>query len=349
MRFCNSYDWKLGTEMSPLEIEYKKQYMKKNAAGLNVPHAFDETMDVPKTIDAKERYLFLTDRLLEEAFFETTQDVGLYRHPRYLPAFWHSHSFLEIVCVIQGEAVNYIGDNAVSMKEGDVLILAPDTGHALSVFDDESIIINIIIRTSSFEHAFFGVLTENDILSEFFRRMLYHSPNHPYLYFEAGKDYELFNYVGYALEEFQGKREYRNRMINGIMTGFFITLLRKHGADVILPAVHTYGEDENVVFLLKYLQENYQTVTLGELASFFNYSERQIQRIIKDATGLSFRENILKMRMTTAVRLLKSTQMSVAEISDRLGYESPANFRTAFNKYHGVSPTEYRKKQSDVV
>ena len=348
MRFYDSYDWHIGTEMTELERVYKAWHLKGKKEELEAPHHFDASIDVPENLNAAEKSFFKSDFLMEDMFFEEDQDVRLYRHVRFLPAFWHSHSFLEIACVIQGEAVNYVGDVSISMKEGDIFIFAPGVKHALGVYDDESIVVNIIIRTSSFEQAFLGILSENDILAGFFRRMLYHSPNHPYLYFRAGEDPELFNFVGYALQEFQGKREYKKRMINAIITGFFIMLLRKHGADVILPGINTYGEDGNVVFLLKYLQENFQTVTLGELADFFHYSERQIQRIIKEATGLSFRENILKLRMIHAVRLLQSTQLSVVEIAERLNYETPANFRTAFKKYYGMSPSQY-KKNSDVV
>ena len=348
MRFYDSYDWHIGTEMTELERDYKAWYLEGKKGELKVPHHFDASIDVPENINISEKSFFESDFLIEDMFFEENQDVGLYRHVRYLPAFWHSHSFLEIACVIQGEAVNYVGDISISMKEGDILIFAPEVKHALGVYDDESIVVNIIIRTSSFEQAFFGILSENDILAEFFRRMLYHSPNHPYLYFRAGEDHELFNFVGYALQEFQGNREYKKRMINAVVTGFFIMLLRKHGSDVILPEINSYGEDENVVFLLKYLQDNFQAVTLGELAAFFHYSERQIQRIIKEATGLSFRENILKLRMIHAVRLLQSTQLSVGKIAEHLNYESPANFRTAFKKYYGVSPSQYKKNPNVV-
>ena len=50
-------------------------------------------------------------------------------------------------------------------------------------------------------------------------------------------------------------------------------------------------------------------------------------------------------KMQAATRLLVTTEMSVAEISGRLGYENPNKFSTAFKEVLGLSPSEYRKKR----
>ena len=142
------------------------------------------------------------------------------------------------------------------MKKGDICIIAPETEHAVSAFSDDCILINIILRVSTFEKAFFGVLSENDILSDFFMRTLYHSKTHPYLYFRTGDDQELFDYVLYAYQEFLGNHQYKERFLNNIISAFFIILLRNHGSDVIVPEIDTEGNDENVIFILKYMQEN---------------------------------------------------------------------------------------------
>ena len=98
---------------------------------------------------------------MSRPFFREDYDTELYRHLRYLPAILHSHSFLEIVCVIEGTCTNYVQQQELHMKKGDICIIAPETEHAISAFSDDFIIINIILRVSTFEKAFFGVLSEN--------------------------------------------------------------------------------------------------------------------------------------------------------------------------------------------
>lgn len=347
MKFSNSNRITLNTDLKELEQVFKDLFLKYPKRSLDLPHNLEEVRDIleeaaKKTSDFLPQ-MFLNNTLEEELFFQHGYDTEIYRHMRYLPVNWHSHSFLEVVCVIQGNCTNYIAEQKLHMKEGDICIIAPDTSHAISAFTDDCIIFNIILRTSTFEQAFFGTLSDNDILSDFFMRTLYHSQTHPYLYFRAGTDLELFDYIGYAYEEFKGNRQYKSRMLNSVITAFFITLLRNHGSNVIVPEVDSHGKDENIIFILKYIQENYCTVTLKELSSFFNYSERQLQRIIKSSTGMSFSENIQKLKMGQAARLLSNPNLSIAAIAEELGYADPGNFRHIFKKYYGVTPLDYRE------
>ncbi len=150
------------------------------------------------------------------------------------------------------------------------------------------------------------------------------------------------DYVLYAYQEFLGNHLYKERFLNNIVSAFFIILLRNHGSNVIVPEIDTQGKDENVIFILKYMQENYCTVSLKELSDFFNYSERHIQRIIKSSTGASFSENIQKLKMRQAIRLLANPDISLSVIAEELGYQDSGNFRHTFKKFYGVTPAEYR-------
>lgn len=154
----------------------------------------------------------------------------------------------------------------------------------------------------------------------------------------------MFNYIGYAYHEFSRNRQYKNRMLNSIINAFFIILLRNHGNNVIVPELGNTEKSENLVFILRYIQEHFNTISLTELSKFFNYSERQIQRIIKDSTGLSFTENILRLKMKKAEKLLKNPDITISIIAEETGYSDSGTFRQAFKKYYGMTPQQYRNK-----
>lgn len=338
------------SEMNEMELVLKKIWEEHPEMNLNYPHEQEYYTGVFTSVAGITRHPFpekiLNTKLDESSFFRENYDTELYRHLRYLPAILHTHSFLEVVCMVEGSCTNYVRRQELHMKKGDICIIAPETEHAISAFSDDCIIINIILRVSTFEKAFFGVLSDNDVLSDFFMRTLYHSKTNPYLYFRTGDDRELFGYVLYAYEEFLGNRQYKVRFLNNIISAFFIILLRNHGSDVIVPEIDPQGCDENVVFLLKYMQENFTSVTLGSLAEFFNYSERQIQRIIKKSTGMSFSENIQRLKMKRAAQLLRNPDRPVSEIAEELGYSDVGTFRHNFKKYFDSTPVEYRSSLS---
>lgn len=348
MEFVDLFQTYIDTELRPPEEALKKICLQGQYPEIwsPFPVEFEEAAlflqknmrDMPADLLS---HLFEKE-LSEDSFFHSGTDVELYQHLRYLPAYWHKHSFFEIICVLEGTCSNYLAEHEMQLTAGDYCILAPDTRHALGVFSDDCLVFNLLLRVSSFETAFFGVLSDNDILSDFFSRALYHSTTHPYLLFRTGQDFEVRNYIGYAYQEFKRNRQYKNRMLNSVIQAFFITLLRNHGSDVIVPAFESSGHDDNLLLILKYMQEHYCTVTLGELSSFFNYSERQLQRIIKKSTGLSFSENIQKLKMRQASVLLKDSAMPVQAIADHLGYTDVGNFRRIFRKHFGMTPLEYR-------
>jgi AraC-like DNA-binding protein len=49
-------------------------------------------------------------------------------------------------------------------------------------------------------------------------------------------------------------------------------------------------------------------------------------------------------RLQKALALLDSSQMSVQQIADKSGYQSPSAFTRAFSGKFGASPTDYRRQ-----
>ncbi|MCR5101867.1 MAG: helix-turn-helix transcriptional regulator [Butyrivibrio sp.] len=131
-------------------------------------------------------------------------------------------------------------------------------------------------------------------------------------------------------------------MLSALLSVFFVELLRFHEKDLEIPSMSRMALSDNIVFILEYMQKNYTTITLSHLSTFFNYSERQMQRIIESATGTSFSNNIKKLRMNKAAELLTTTNMTVSEIADSLGFYDCSSFRQSFKKYYGCSPRKFK-------
>jgi AraC-like DNA-binding protein len=81
--------------------------------------------------------------------------------------------------------------------------------------------------------------------------------------------------------------------------------------------------------------------SLDDVASVLHLSARTLERRL-DAAGRSFRVLADTRRRDGATVLLADEDLSVAEISHRLGYADPANFGRACRRWFGVSPRAYR-------
>ncbi|TVZ38867.1 transcriptional regulator GlxA family with amidase domain [Alteromonadaceae bacterium 2753L.S.0a.02] len=101
--------------------------------------------------------------------------------------------------------------------------------------------------------------------------------------------------------------------------------------------------DEDIVQAQTWLRENMnQEVSLAELANHFGMSTRTFNRRFKAATDTTPLNYLQAVRIETAKDLLKSSNLSVAEIVFRVGYQDAAYFTSLFKRKLGTTPSQYR-------
>lgn len=54
-------------------------------------------------------------------------------------------------------------------------------------------------------------------------------------------------------------------------------------------------------------------------------------------------EYVNKLRIEKSMELLRNTEMSITEIAERMGFSSSRYFSTAFKKYTGITPTQFKE------
>lgn len=339
-RRAENIDFKIEDYLKELYLQTKGE----NPTFLQNPVSSNLALKINHEISERFHMKFQMDNhLLEESFIASGDDLQIARHLRYLPAFLHTHSFFEILCLVEGSCSHYINGQQQYLSKGDILIMAPGTMHAIHAADDDSLVINILIRSSTFNSAFLNTLTNKTILGDFFQKTLYHNKEHSYLLFHAGNDNSLFQILEYLYREECYDKRYKNAVKNQIAELFFSFLLRNHEKDVFIPNPTGANDDPDFVFLLKYMENNYQDISLKEMADFFHYSERHLIRLIQDYTGASFSKNIQQIRLNHAAALLEKTDLPVSGISSQIGYSNVSHFRKLFTERFSMSPQEYRK------
>jgi AraC-like DNA-binding protein len=87
------------------------------------------------------------------------------------------------------------------------------------------------------------------------------------------------------------------------------------------------------------------TPQLGNVASLFNITERQLQRKLKEQ-GTAFGELLDQVRLELALRYLQDARMSMVDIALSLGFSDQSNFVKAFKRWQGETPGQYRGRIS---
>jgi AraC-like DNA-binding protein len=73
-------------------------------------------------------------------------------------------------------------------------------------------------------------------------------------------------------------------------------------------------------------------------------SRSALYKKLKAITNMGSNDYVTKFRMETAVRLMKDTDLSFTDISEKVGISSSRYFSTLFKQFIGETPTSYRKK-----
>ena len=272
-------------------------------------------------------------------------EIFMCRHERYCYPLIHTHSYVEALYVYDGTCRHLICGQTIELHKGDFCILSPNAPHCVLAYADDNIILNFLIHEDIFNAAFFDVLGDKDLLSRFFRDILYHSSASPYLIFPTGEDENIRSLVLRMYQE----NDYQRRYYGSFMTTYFhelmLLLLRYYEMDAIVPSPMDTKLNGQIVAILNYVHVNYNHVTIKELAAFFNYSENYLSKMLKEYTGETFSSLINSIQMKNAALFLEQTEMSIQQISQEVGCFDVSHFTKKFKKIYGVTPTIYRNKK----
>lgn len=280
----------------------------------------------------------------ENTFFKSSsQNIYIVKHNRYSPEFIHEHEFYECFYVYSGACANTIQGKKRVCKTGDLCIIPPKTKHSIAVLDD-SIVINIMIKSTAFHATFFELFANNNALSLFFAYTLYKKTENNYLLFHTRSDEVICSLIEDIYIEFYGHEKYSDPLLDSYLLTFWAILLRRHEKHLesFLNTTH-----ENLVLpdILNYFQTHFMDITLSSAAEHFSFSVPHFSKLVKDHTGQTFTKLIRNIRMEKACRALKTTNLSISSICEIIGYTNPEHFNRIFKETFHMTPGEYRKNK----
>lgn len=82
-----------------------------------------------------------------------------------------------------------------------------------------------------------------------------------------------------------------------------------------------------------------------ELAETFSISQTSLKNYFRGVFQQNISAYLRDARMNRAAELLASTQLSVAEIAEQVGYSNQSKFAAVFKKQYDISPLEYRRRK----
>ena len=263
---------------------------------------------------------------------------------RYYPSTWHTTTYFNVYFAFSGVCPIHFQNEVIQLKRGSVLIVAPGVVHATPCYADDAVLAFYMMRAKTFKSVFWNQLGDDNLLSKFFRLALDSEQPTSYLHFETEDDPEIRRLLLQIYREHQEDMMYAPQMINSLMRLFFLLLLRRYEGTARLPRTEYFFWKHQFSAILSYIQTHYEHATLNDVARRFNYSAKQVGRIVQDCTGENFGDLVRGMKMKKAAELLADRKIMPDQVAEMVGYATVNSFYRAFKDYYGMPPLEWVEK-----
>ena len=268
--------------------------------------------------------------------------IAVRTHTRfvYFPA--HRHNFVEVLYVCEGSLTNIIDGKKVIVNKGELLFLNQFTKHEILKAGQNDIAINFMVLPEFFDTAFQMVGKDNAISRFLVSTLCKDGGKGEYLHFRAAGLLPVQNLAEnmiWSLVYHQPDQRRTNQFTMGLL------LLQ------LLNHIDTLeGGKENrsrtVMTILHYIEENYRDGSLTDLSEELNQPVYALSKLVKAETGSTFKELLQQTRLSRAAKLIRETDLPVADIIPAVGYDNTSFFYRVFRNEYGVTPREYRERYS---
>ena len=229
----------------------------------------------------------------------------------------HWHDSYEILYIAAGRCLQRVQGWKVELAPGDLFVIAPMQVHATDAIDETGCDIDVIKV---------GAHLPGEQLS--LRSGKY----------RVGGEVQL-GALMCALRAEAGHRDGAHEIMErGLILQLIAAILRCSG-------VTAGAQEKGYAFALRveqYVRERMgQRLYLKEAAAHFGYSQEHLTRLLRQLTGLGFKQYVEEIKFTHALYLLRGSGMRVSDVAETLGYVDDTAFVRAFSRRYGFPPAKF--------
>lgn len=263
-------------------------------------------------------------------------------HTRFVHFPAHTHDYVEMIYMCSGSTRHVINGTDVVLNEEELLLLNQKAVQEIYPAGEDDIAVNFIILPEFFDYALQLMGEEKNLLRDFVVDCLTgENTSAGYMHFKVRDILPVQNLLENLIWSIWN-RQSNKRSINQVTMGLLFLQLMNH-----MERMETNAENKSqrlMIDVLGYIEENYRSGELTELAGMLHYDVSWLSREIKKMTGKNYIDLLQEKRLNQAGYLLEHTGMSVMDISMAVGYDNMSYFHRIFRRHYGMTPKKFRMK-----
>ncbi len=243
----------------------------------------------------------------------------------------HHHASIEIMHVLEGRVKLLVGTTYRECKKDDIIFIPPSAVHEVISLTEDAAIQGVVFELS---------LVDIKDLQLDFHELFRRSQGIQYVVTSQDEGYEELRASLKAIFDMYGNFSTSGKIrIASRLLSVMAQLIQIFSLEV---STH----DKNYKKLrpvLDYMERHFtEKIQLSALSEIIHVCDDRLIRLFKDVTGETPIEYIMNLRMEAGIKLLSSTDLSIAEIADQIGFGSATYMTRVFKQKLNTTPGKYR-------
>lgn len=264
------------------------------------------------------------------SFYECLNRDEKFPHTGHL----HYHRYIEVLFCVKGPLTVICGQEQIDMVAGDMIYIAPNELH------------NLIYQVNDCKH--YCIKIDPKLLTPV---NIYNTASINNVILNHLKKYEFFKKEDYAESEYNLEKLfidsieiYKNEDYGSDLLNYSYILKIMSFIISMRSSINTIHINSPFVTKVDaYINENYPTVTLTQVADYMGMSYSHFSKTFTTHFGMNYTDYLNKVRIEKSIYMLKNSNDSITEIALQIGYTSTSHYIKTFKDITNTTPFKYRK------
>lgn len=247
----------------------------------------------------------------------------------------HIHNCFEIGICLSGRGKMNFGEDEVPFRAGDVLFVARNVPHTTWSDPDEG---------STWEYVHMDpetLLGEETVEKTASPQRFYRMLTDCHLMLASEREPWTRSLTENLIAEAEKKEPGCEMVVHGLCEALFFSLFRIYSAEEgtgIYPRLYS-GLSPALEYVNRHYMDRFPQEYLADLC---HMSPTHFRRIFQKQLGTNPLSYLHQVRMMKSCDLLRSTNLPIADIAEKVGYLSLSCFNRHFTELNGCTPSEWR-------
>ncbi len=252
------------------------------------------------------------------------------------------HDYFELLFLCSGEVVYQVGNRKCPMRQGDLFVMSGTLPHRMTQYGHAELRAVVLYFLPELIRAHDP--TGDDV--EYLMPFLVQDNGFPHIIkARSSVPSEVFHLIEKLHKELPAATE-RSRLTARTYLKMILVLLGNHyakyaGSERVFS--HRQRNLDRLRPLFSHIENWYpEPITVDDAAAAVNMSKSHFMRFFKQVTGQPFVSHLNQFRVVKAQKLIATTDLSIADVGQEVGFCNQSYFGLVFRRLTGMSPRQYK-------